>query len=169
MVYAASFTGSGNGTFTTTISNISTDVEVELVSIVTRGADGMKCDNMVLTDKFEIKVIELPNATITSSPSELCTGSAVTYTANVTKVGSTENWAMVVQLANNATQTVTGTGSGSFTFTTSATVSNTGTAPILRRHCSSDQLPIRATHLQQESACIVTNTDSVDITSLSCK
>lgn len=160
---AASFTGSGNGTFTTTISSITQDVEVELVSIETRGANGMKCNNMVLTDKFEIKVIELPNATITSSPSELCTGSSVTFTTNVTKVGSTQNWTMVVQLANSTTQTVTGTGSGSFTFTTNASVSNNGTSPItqtlfIRSITNSSNTPTTG------AACAVNNTDSADIT-----
>jgi gliding motility-associated-like protein len=120
----STLTGSGNGTFTKDLVNITQDVEVELVSIVSRGASGMKCDNMSLTDKLQIDVIDLPIATINSSPAELCHNSTVNFSVDVSNIGSTQSWSLVYRLDNNAATTVTGTGSGTFNFTTSATTNN---------------------------------------------
>ena len=121
---AMSFTGSGDGVFTDVISTITQDVEVELVSIVSNGANGMKCDNIALTDELQIDVIDLPAATINTVPAELCHGNNVSFSVDVSNVSATDNWSLVIQLDANTTETVSGTGSGTFNFTTAALTNN---------------------------------------------
>jgi gliding motility-associated-like protein len=125
---AASFDGSGNGTATTTISNITADAEIELVSIVSRGSAGMQCNNRDLSDKLEVKVIENPTASISSVESPVCHGETVDFKVEVSNVGTSENWSLVYKLGSGGSnRTLTGTGAGIFAFTTTDLVSNTGT------------------------------------------
>ena len=124
---AASFTGTGNGTFSELLGSIGVDTEVELVSIVSTGSNGMKCNNADLSDKFEIKVNDIPTATITSNTDSVCNNSTANVVINVDNVKVGESWTVSYNVGTTTGLTKTGVGPGTFTIVTPALTTGTYT------------------------------------------
>ena len=129
-VNGTSFTSNGSGNASShrvDLGNIEVGSTVRLVSLVTRGTNGMKCDNLSLTDQFTIIVNDNPTVTISDHTDSICTGSTADVDVVVDNVKVGENWTITYSMSNESSnRTFSGSGPGSFVFTT-PTQTNSGT------------------------------------------
>jgi len=115
----------GDGTYTINTGTLTANTSITLLSI--KQISGSPQCNQTLTGVINITVNELPRASYTSVPSSLCQGSKISFTIDVSKVKTTQNWTLSYNVkapssSTASSESTSGTGSGSFNVTTTATV-----------------------------------------------
>ncbi|MDA8886830.1 PKD domain-containing protein, partial [Bacteroidia bacterium] len=115
----------GNGSFTKSLGSIGINTEVELQSLISNGSSGMKCNNSSLSDKFEIKVNDVPTATIAGNTDSVCNGATGNVLITVDNVKTGEAWTVTYNVGTTTGLSKTGVGSGTFTITTPALTTGT--------------------------------------------
>ena len=115
----------GDGTYTLNTGTLSSSISVTLLSI--KQISGSPQCNQMLTGLINITVNELPKATYTTLPNSVCQGNKITFTFDVSKVKTTQNWTLSYNVkapssGSAVNESTSGSGSGSFTISTTATV-----------------------------------------------
>jgi gliding motility-associated-like protein len=115
----------GDGTYTLNTGTLTSSISITLLSI--KQISGTPQCSQTLTGLINITVNELPKATYTSLPNSVCQGNKITFTFDVSKVKTTQNWTLTYSVnapssGSAASESTSGSGAGSFTITTTATV-----------------------------------------------
>ena len=124
----------GDGTYSLNTGTLSSSISITLLSI--KQISGTPQCNQMLSGLINITVNELPRASYSSVPSSLCQGSKITFTIDVSKVKTTQNWSLAYNVkspssATAANESTSGSGAGAFNVTTTATVLPTTTTLTL--------------------------------------
>ena len=113
-------TGTGNGTFTLRVGNFNTTTDITLQEIRTVSLTP-QCtnDKLVNNATATVAVNQRPYASLNSTVSPVCQGSASSFDITVANVRSGENWTVTYNVVDTLSgATYSGTGPGTFTVTT---------------------------------------------------
>ncbi|MFM9944909.1 MAG: PKD domain-containing protein [Bacteroidia bacterium] len=115
----------GDGTYTISTGVLTATTDITLISIVQTSGTPQCSQN--LNGKITITVNDLPRASYTNVPSPLCQGSKISFTFDVSKVKTSQNWSMSYDVkapssAGASSESTSGSGSGTYSITTTASV-----------------------------------------------